>query len=101
MASDIPFGYDTPDTMARSLATYLTCPEEIRKRVMGVFTTCPSRPRISQMIAKHRKPAIRTGPVCLGDGYYPNEARGRLDRVNKEFLVRLEIERRASVLEVA
>lgn len=101
MASDIPFGYSSPETMARSLATYLTCPEEIRKRVMGVFSHCPSRPRIADMIATHRKPAIRTGPVCLGDGYYPHELRDELDRINAEFLTRLQIERAASALEAA
>lgn len=94
LASDIPVGYRSAPAMARSLAKHLDCPEEIRKRVMGIFPNCPPRRNIIEMIEKHRRPE-KGEAVQASDAYSAaSEARG-LAEVNKEFVYRLRIERAA------
>lgn len=94
LASDIPVGYRSAPAMARSLAKHLDCPEEIRKRVMGIFATCPSRRNIIEMIEKHRRPP-KGQSVRPSDAYSATQAARSLDARNKHFLERLRLERAA------
>lgn len=92
IASDIPVGYDSPSKMARSLASYLDDPKEIRRRVFEVFGSCPSTYVIKGFRRRHLRIEY-IEPFKPHEGYYPQEARRQMDRINVEFVKRLDDER--------
>lgn len=96
MASDLPDAFASPYDMARSLATYIDCPQTILKRVRSEFDTHITPSTIRAMIKSRRKPVVPSDPVCLGDGYYPGDERHKLEVVNSNFLWLLDQERLAS-----
>ena len=95
MASDIPIGHHSSWAMARSLATYINCPHEIRKRVSDHYGQPPSIAEITRMRAKHLRVAVGE-PMRANEGYYPGDHARSLDEVNQRFLMRLTIERALS-----
>lgn len=96
MSSDLPEAHADPMAMARSLVTYIDCPDRVFRAVRGEFGTSPCHETIRQLRASHLKPVAHSEPWKPHDGYYPGEAVKAADRANRLFLLRLEAERASS-----
>lgn len=92
IASDIPAGYTSPGKMARSLATYLDDPKEIRRRVLEVFGTCPCTADIRRFRRIHLRIEY-SEPFRAHEVYDLQEAQKRAKAVSDAFLAAILNER--------
>jgi len=95
-ASDIPETHADPMAMARCLASYLSDPDVIFRRVKAEFGTSPCHETIRDLRAHHLRPPTPIDDYLPCDQHKPNDERAALDCANRLFLRRLQWEREAA-----
>ncbi len=92
IASDIPAGYKSGASMARSLVTYIDCPREVRRRVMQVFDNVPGEAAIRDMRRRYLHKQD-WGEMIDARDFAPA---ANMDEANERFVAALERERRGT-----